>query len=190
MGSGKTTVADELARLGAFVIRADSLARQVLTPQYDRFLEILSQLDDSFGAANFMDGEILNRASLAKLAFKERESVEALNKIMHPHVARLFEREAAEAKGVAVYDVPLLFEAGLNKKVKKTIVVYAPEEVAIERAAKRLNISKSQAKERLKYQICIEKKKKLADYVIDNSASLGELIEETEKLYNKLLRYE
>ncbi len=193
MGSGKTTVAYLLEKRGACVIYADQLAREILEPQYSGFLSLKKQLVSLFGGDikedKLFNGDLLNRPLLANLVFHDREKLEQLNAIMHPEVGRLFrEKMKSEnsASKVIVYDIPLLFETGLAEKVKKTVVVYAPFEVALERATGRLGITKEEAKSRMDFQISIEKKAKMADYVVNNSGSREELEEQMDALWKYL----
>jgi len=196
IGSGKSSVADVLEKKGAFVIRADVLAAEALNPSYRNYnilKQKLCELLEFHGVGNRVDeiivkGEI-NRKKLGEIVFGNAELIRGLNDIVHPEVKEIFAREVARVKKkntIIVYDVPLLFETGLQQFLKKSVLVYAPEDVSIERAAIRLGISTDQVKKRLSYQISIEQKKDMADYVLDNSGNRKQLDTEVEKLWRYL----
>ncbi len=190
IGSGKSSAAGMLAAAGATVIDADALAREILEPDYTNSIEIHTQIKETFSRqrADLYHGGSLNRQALGQLVFGDEKQLQKLNEIMHPHVQLLFteKRRAVAPGGIIIYDVPLLFEVGLQRRLKKTIVVYCPEQVAIGRAAERLGVSEAQIKKRVGAQISIEEKKKQADYILDNSGSLEELEAQVKKLYQKI----
>ncbi|GAB4434573.1 MAG: dephospho-CoA kinase [Turneriella sp.] len=197
MGSGKSTVAELLRAEGAFVLDADELARFVIDPASPWYTQLRAKLIAAFEvfttAPLFSDDGKLDRALLASVTFGHQDRVRLLNNIMHPVIQREFATRLVQAEaGVpVVYDVPLLFETGLEKKLKATILVYAPEEVcvarAIERAAaKGLVLTAEDARQRLRSQISIEKKRELADYIIDNSGDFEALKPQVAGLYRRL----
>ncbi|MCS6985508.1 MAG: dephospho-CoA kinase [Leptospiraceae bacterium] len=191
LGSGKSTVAKILARLGAKVLDADSLAREVAQPQSPFYREIRQSLETEFfqekEALFFPDGQ-LNRGLLAAIAFASAEKTQKLNQIFHPAVEKLFEQKLSQLppQELIVYDVPLLFEAGLHKKLKGTIVVSCDQEKALERAQKRTGLSRQDLLKRLAHQIPLKEKCQMADYVIDNNGNLCQLYRQVKSLYPKL----
>lgn len=196
IGSGKSTVAGLFRELGAEVIDADELARYVVNPTAPYYAEIRTKLMNTFGRAAgepLFDAQgNLNRPLLGKLTFGDPAKVMALNQIMHPAIQQEFALRAGRAEGrVVIYDVPLLFEGGLDKFVKGKIVAYAPEALCVERAVKRAaakgeNLSADAVVARLRSQISIEKKRELADYIIDNSGDLEALKPQVAAVYRKL----
>ncbi|MDH4200924.1 MAG: dephospho-CoA kinase [Spirochaetia bacterium] len=196
IGSGKSTVADLLQQKGALIIRADVLVSQILDPQYGRHdvikNKIYTMIKKNRGkdqADVIFQGGKINRRKLAEIVFSGMKMTMELNKIMHPEVSRLFAKIIQSTpldKRIIIYDVPLLFETGLNKKVRKNIVVYAPEDIAIKRASQRMGLSIEEVKKRLKHQISIEEKRSMADYVLDNTGNLQDSGKETEKLWKYL----
>jgi dephospho-CoA kinase len=194
IGSGKSTVAQLLKEAYVPVIDADNLARRIFNPEYAGFSSILDQLNREFngelretGEKSFLLGKKeINRPLLAHLAFKDQSSVLKLNKVTHTHVQEQFKKEKSKmGKGIfpVVYDIPLLFEVGLEKAFLATVVVYAPEELCIKRAALRTGLSHAEIKKRINLQISIEKKKEMADIILDNSSDL----EHIESQINELL---
>ena len=187
IGSGKSTAAKFLSELGAYVIDADAIAKSIYDPCYENFAETKRQIILQFGP-NAFSGDLLNKQVLAEAAFKDHDYLEKLNAIIHPQVKQIFKSRLKEVpKGaLIVYDVPLLFEAELNDLVKAVILVYVPEELAVKRALLRNNQAEADIRARLKKQISIEKKRKMADYVIDNSGDLKSLYEKLNALYRNL----
>ncbi|MES0488877.1 MAG: dephospho-CoA kinase [Leptospirales bacterium] len=198
MGSGKTTVAAMLEDKGAILVRADELARYATTPEYEGYDRVRNNLTEQleplsqqrYGESIF-DGENLNRANTARLVFEDENALSILNTIIHREVGVQF-REAVDqtpANKMIVYDVPLLYEIKIEKLVKKVIVVYVPEEIAIARALARTKLTRMQVEKRLKKQISIEKKKEMADYVIDNRENLEQLKAQMDPLWLWLLKW-
>jgi len=181
IGSGKSTVADTLLSYGVPVIKADDLARIAISPEYINYNSILSLLKSKIeipSGISFIFNNKIDRSRLSSIIFNDENFRNQLNSIIHPEVQKLFlitkKRISKEQKQI-VYDIPLLFEGQLQSSFKKIVVVYCDEQVAIERAATRMNISREEVKKRLLCQISIEEKKKAADYLIDNNGSIGDL---------------
>lgn len=197
MGSGKSTAARLLSEAGAVVLDADTIAREVVDPHASSYADIKLKLIAAFEPLSqkplFEANGSLNRAALAKVAFADGAKTRILGEIMHPHIQAEFARRVAAIPHgkVIVYDVPLLFEGRLHELVKQTIVVYAPEEVCVGRAVARaaaqgLSLTPDEARARLRQQISIEKKRELADYVLDNSGDLAALKAQVTGLCQKL----
>lgn len=197
MGSGKSTVAELLRAEGAFVLDADEISRYVIDPASPWYTQLKAKLIAAFAVFAseplFGDDGRLNRAMVAKITFGNEDRVRLMNSIMHPVIQREFAGRLLRApEGVPVfYDVPLLFEGGLDQKVRATVLVYAPESVCIARAIARsaekgIVLTEEEARARLKSQISIEKKRELADYIIDNSGDMEALKPQVVGLYQRL----
>ncbi|MGD8695006.1 MAG: dephospho-CoA kinase, partial [Syntrophobacterales bacterium] len=134
IASGKSTVSEAFARLGAKVLDADKVAREVVMPGQPAWLK----LQQIFGPKYFLpDGEV-NRSKLRKLVFADPEKKSKLNAIVHPEVMkeinRRFEQLATSAQdAVVVVDVPLLLEVGVAHRFDRVIVVFVTENVQIKR---------------------------------------------------------
>lgn len=191
IGSGKSTAAQMFQSLGAEVISADELAREVVKLDSPFYQEIRCKLEKefffSFGNIFLPNGE-LNRAYLAEIAFSSQANTKKLNEIFHPPIAKLFQEKIKNIpkEKLIIYDVPLLFETGLEKKLKGVIVVSCSEDKALERVLQKRGFSKEQFYKRLAQQIPLKEKRKLADYVIDNNGSKEELFCQVKALYAKL----
>lgn len=197
MGSGKSTVAEIFSELGASVIDADEIARYVIHPTSSYYIQLKAKLIAAFAATAkgsiFLENGELDRSLLAKVIFTNDRRVSLLNSIMHPVIQREFARRvnALPEDAIIIYDVPLLFERGINKRTNASILVYAPEEVCIARALKRAaqtghTLTEADARARLANQISIEKKRGMADYIIDNSGEPERLNPQVSALYQKL----
>lgn len=191
MGSGKSTTASLFAKLGAAIIDADALARHVMQPEYTGYLEIRHQLEKRLQPFSdepfYKENGSLQRQVLAKTVFVCEQRVAILNEITHPHIASLFmQQEKSLLEKIVLYDVPLLFENKIYLHTKANIVVYAHEELCLQRALLRTSLPAAEIKKRIAKQISIEEKKKLADYVIENQASFSELRLEVEKVWKKI----
>jgi len=164
--SGKGTVCAMFGELGAEVIDTDLLAREIMEPGS----VVISQIESVFGQ-QFIDKDgSLKRRKLANHVFKDEALVEKLNAITHPAILDLV-IERSSGSGIYMVNTPLLFESGFDKYMDYNIVVAAFSDQVIERGIKRDNISSEEIKERLNHQIPLNEKKKLADYIVDNSGS-------------------
>lgn len=175
MGSGKSTVATRLAQLGATVIDADAIAREIVEPGQPA----LAELAERFGEEILTDDGALDRAELARRAFVDAESTEALNAITHPRIAErtaeYYRQAAAAAAPVVVYDMPLLFEKGLEADQDLVLVVHAPEELRIQRLVESRGVDREDAARRIAAQLDDATRIAKADVVLDNTASVAKL---------------
>ena len=175
MGSGKSTVATRLAQLGATVIDADAIAREIVEPGQPA----LAELAERFGEEILTDSGALDRAELARRAFVDAESTEALNAITHPRIAErtaeYYRQAAAAAAPVVVYDMPLLFEKGLEADQDLVLVVPAPEELRMQRMGESRGVDREDAARRIAAQLDDATRIAKADVVLDNTASVAKL---------------
>ncbi|HOK02126.1 MAG TPA: dephospho-CoA kinase [Spirochaetota bacterium] len=165
--SGKGTVCELFRELGASVIDTDLIAREIMEPGKKGLQDLIHEFGDSFIKS---DGT-LDRRAFANYVFSCEEKVRRLNEITHPIILNIV-LERSKGNGIYMINTPLLFESGFDRYMDKNIVVTAGDEQVILRGCKRDNISPEEIKERLKHQIPLNEKIKLADYVIDNSGSI------------------
>jgi dephospho-CoA kinase len=188
IASGKSTVSEAFARLGARVLDADKVAREVVLPGQPAWLK----LQQAFGPEYFLpDGEV-NRSKLRKLVFANPEKRSKLNAIVHPEVMkeinRRVEQLATSAQdAVVVVDVPLLLEVGVAHRFDRVIVVYVTENVQIKRLRQRDGLSLQGARRALSTQMALDMKVEHADYVIDNNGTLDETQAQVEEVWQNLL---
>jgi dephospho-CoA kinase len=188
IGSGKTTVADFLRELGAYVIDWDELARQAVRPHLPAWERIL----DHFGGDVLKEDLSIDRVKMSEIVFNDEKKLGLLNQIVHPEVskedARLTEEISKRSPGtLIVKDIPLLFEVSLTSSVDKIIVAYASEETRLRRLEGK-GVSREGALRRMRAQLSLEKKAKSADFVIDNDGSIEETRRQTEQVYSLLTK--
>jgi dephospho-CoA kinase len=169
LASGKSTVAARFRARGVAVIDADALAREVVAPG----TEGLRRVVEAFGPEVLDARGALDRARVGALVFGDEAKRRELNAIVHPRIAQLTVQRAAElaASGarVACYEAALLVEGGLADAFRPLVVVAAPEEVQLARAMARDGATEAEARARLRAQLPLADKLRVADYVIENT---------------------
>jgi dephospho-CoA kinase len=189
IATGKSTVSGIFRQAGAFIIDADDIAHRSIRKGMAAWWEVVTH----FGHAILRsDGEI-NRPLLGSIIFKEEEKKQILNQIVHPHVRREIARQLApieknHPRAVIILDIPLLIEVGWHRDVQEVILVYAPEEIQLNRLMARDGLSNEDALARIRAQMPIEEKKRQASIVIDNSGDLEITREKTLAVYDYLKR--
>lgn len=193
IGSGKSTVADMLRALGAVVIDADAIVRELQTPGSP----VLAEMIEAFGPQIVDGAGVLDREALGRIVFNDAEKRTRLGSIVHPHVGREMARrlEAARrgAASLVVLDVPLLLEgraagrASAAQPYEEVIVVWVPETVQLARLMHRDGRARDDALSRIRAQMPLDEKRALADHVIDNSGSLEETERQVRELYARLV---
>ncbi|AFE08387.1 dephospho-CoA kinase [Corallococcus coralloides DSM 2259] len=188
IASGKSTVSRMLRELGARVLDADVLAREVVEPGTPG----LKRIDERFPGVVGPDGR-LDRVKLGAHIFANAEERAALNAIVHPEVRALFlqKLQALEAEGVthAVYDVPLLIETGLHTAMEGVAVVWVPREVQKARLMTRDGLLADQAEARLQAQMPLDDKRAHATWVIDNSGAPEATRPQVEAVWRAMLAH-
>lgn len=180
IASGKSTAAKILESLGAAVVNADTLAREVVEPGREAWQEIIA----AFGSEILQSDRALDRQKLRTLIFNNPDARRKLESIIHPRVRALAERRIAEhgAAGyaVVVYEVPLLFEGRLHEWLRPVILIACDIEIQIERLQQRDGLDRVQAQKHIEAQMNLEEKRRLADYVIENNGNLEDLKRQVE----------
>jgi dephospho-CoA kinase len=188
IASGKSSVADSLVECGAVLVSADHLAREVVTSGSPT----LAKLVDSFGEEVLTPGGELNREALAQRVFADPLARRKLESITHPAIAHLAECRLAELRksphDLIVYEAPLLFEAGAESRVDQILVVMVEPAIQLARLQQRDNLGETEARQRIAAQWSQADKVQKADFVVDNSGSLGQLRATVAALYDYLTR--
>ena len=186
IASGKSTVADILRRLGAAVVNADVLAREVVEPGQDAWQEIVN----TFGAEVLQADKRLDRQRLRKIIFDDPDARKKLEAIIHPRVRALAEKRirenAAAGYAVVVYEVPLLFEGNIHHWVRPVILVACAPETQIKRLGQRDQVNESDAQKHIAAQMSLAEKRKLADYTIENDGTLEDLERQVREVLEKI----
>ena len=186
IASGKSTVAEILARQGAAIINADVLAREVVEPGHQAWTEIVN----TFGTAVLQPDRALDRQKLRAIIFDDPDARKKLESIIHPQVRALAEQRirehAAAGYAVIVYEVPLLFEGNLQEWLRPVILVACDVDTQRNRLQSRDNLSAAQAQKHIDAQMSLEAKRRLADYVIENNGSLEDLERQVQAVLEKI----
>lgn len=185
IASGKSTVSTHLRALGAHVLDADVLAREVVAPGSPGLTEVL----DAFPFARGADGG-LDRKALGAFVFQHPDARATLNQLLHPRIQQAFaaKTQALEAQGVTeiVYDAPLLIENGLHRGMDAVILVAVDPEVQVARLMARDGLSRADAAARLRSQLPLEEKRRYASHVVDNSGTVEETRGQVERIWRSL----
>ncbi|TKB57025.1 MAG: dephospho-CoA kinase [Nitrospira sp.] len=189
VATGKSTVAKMFKQCGAIVIDADELAHEVVKPGKPAWREIVGL----FGKAVLNQDRSLNRQALGNIVFRNPKKRRQLERIIHPRVAREQARLTKQAarkdpRAVVIYDVPLLFEAGIEKRVDHTIVVTADRETQIARLKTRNGLSRTNAIQRIRSQMPLSKKIRLANIEIDGTLPPRQAMQSIRRIYFDLLK--
>lgn len=190
IASGKSTVGFYLQSLGATVIDADRLAREIVLPNTPALKEIVF----SFGSGVLNEDGTLNREKLASIVFNDSQARKKLESITHPRIEeevnRLIEHFNKSApSSMLVLEIPLLIEVGWHKKVDQVWLVTVDERVQLKRLMQRDNLSLEQAKRRIASQMPQQEKRKYADVIIDNSNSPEKVREKIKGLWENLIGF-
>lgn len=182
IATGKSTVAKYFEEKKIPVICADEIAREITDSQ-----EILNQISSVFGNDVIFEKK-LDRKKMREIVFKDAESVEILNNITHPAIIKRIKEEIENKKQnpLLVVDIPLLFEGKYEFLVEKVLLITCKKHLQIERIKKRDSVSEESAKNVISRQMDIEKKEKLADFIIENNGTVEKLMEKTEKFLEKI----
>jgi dephospho-CoA kinase len=189
IATGKSTVSAMLAHLGARIIDADLLAREVVAPGQRAHAEIVQ----AFGPEVLQDDGYLDRKRLGAIVFADADKRKRLEQITHPairvrqeRILSVYEEEAFE--GVVVWDAALLLESGSATGMDRVVVVVADPTTELNRLMTRDGLGEEEARRRIASQMPVAEKAKLADYVIDNSGSRAETERQVREVYRTLLR--
>lgn len=186
IGSGKSSVAEIFESLGCASINADKMAHKVLEEE-----KIRLELKKMYGDTIFDDKGDVIKPKLAETAFKDKESLEKLNNLIHPKVINQVEllieyyKEQESVKAI-VLDIPLLMEVGWEKKCDLMVFVSCDLEKRQQRAAQRGEFFEKQLEMRENFQISLDKKEKIADYTVDNNSDLISLKKQVEGVFSAI----
>jgi dephospho-CoA kinase len=186
IGSGKSEVSRRLVSLGAVLVDADKVAREVVEPGTPGLAAVVEE----FGPEVLRPDGGLDREGLGAIVFADDAARERLNAIVHPLVGRRMQELVDEAPpdAIVIYDVPLLTENDLAGLYDLVVVVDAPEEQQVRRLTERRGMTEEAARARIAAQATRERRRAIADRVIDNSGSLESLTAQVDDLWAELTR--
>jgi len=182
-GTGKTTVVNYFKKFGAKIIDADKIAHRLIRPNSKVYRKIVG----IFGGGILKKNKSIDREKLSGIIFNDKDLLKKLNRSVHPEVIRVIQREIKQLAGkMIVLDVPLLFEAGLERLVDKTVVVKVSKAKQLARLAGKALFSKENILRRIKAQLPLSDKIRRADFVIDNNGTFEKTKEQVERLRRML----
>lgn len=186
IGSGKSEVSRRLVARGAVLVDADAVAREVVAPGTPGLAAVAAE----FGEQVLLPDGSLDRDRLGSIVFADDERRKALNAIVHPLVGTRMHELVQDApdEAIVVYDVPLLAENDLAGQYDVVVVVDAPVEVQLGRLTAQRGMTEEAAKARITAQATRERRRAVADRVIDNSGSLESLDAQVAELWAELTR--
>ena len=165
IGSGKSTIAKVFISMGFPVYNSDTRAKELINSNID----VIDSIKQEFGD-DIYSSEGLDRKKMASIVFSDSDKLQKLNSIVHPAVGLDFDKWAnSQNTSFVLKEAAILFETGIYKSLDKTILVTCPKEERINRVIKRDSATKEAIEARMNSQWSEEKKKELADYIIDNS---------------------
>jgi dephospho-CoA kinase len=181
---GKSTVSHMLVQRGAMLVDADRIAREVVEPGS----RVLQTVAERFGADVLLPDGSLHRKRLGEIVFGNPQALKDLQNLMHPSIRalmreRMNQYERLHPDKLVVVDVPLLYESGLEAMYEAVLVVYVPRPVQLERLMARDGMSLNEAEQRLNAQMDIERKRTLADILIDNQGNLAQTEDQVDKFW-------
>ncbi|NIO11962.1 MAG: dephospho-CoA kinase [Deltaproteobacteria bacterium] len=186
IATGKSVVTALFQELGAKVVDADEIAREIVKPGESAWQEIVQ----AFGRDVLNQDQTLNREKLRKLVFNDPAVRTKLNSIMHPRIRDRAQNKIAEltATGgeLVLYVAPLFFENHVHHWLRPVILVSCDLATQKRRLKARDGLTEEEVENHLRAQMSLEDKKKLADFVIDNSGELQELRPQVTKLWEIL----
>lgn len=190
IGTGKTTAADAFRKLGVPVVDADEIARAVVEPGSPALDEIRA----AFGPDLLNQEGGLDRAALSALVFGQPEKLHRLEEILHPLIAveakaRFSLAREKNPEGYVVYDVPLLFEKGMEEGFDLVVTVFAPPEEQKKRVMARSALGLEEIERRMAAQMSASKKAARSHVVLDNTGAPAELADQVAALAGAIDRH-
>lgn len=188
IASGKTMVSDRLAELGAVVIDADLLAREVVAPGTPALAAIVDRFGSAVLDGTAPEGPVLDRPALGRIVFADAAARRDLERIIHPAVrARAAELEAdAPERAVVVHVIPLLVETSQQRDFDLVVVVDVDHQTQVERLRARSSLTADEAEARLAAQAARAERLAAADRVLDNSGPVVALERQVDDLWSEL----
>jgi dephospho-CoA kinase len=189
IGAGKSEVTRRFAELGATIIDADALAREVVAVGTPGLAAVVAEFGEEMLAP---DGS-LDRDKLAALVFNDDDARQRLNGIVHPMVGErvmqlMTDAQENDPDGVVINDVPLIVEANVAERYDVIVVVDAPEQIQLDRLTGVRGMTEADAKARMSKQASRDERRRVAHYVIDNSGDLHALQTQVDEIWVELSR--
>jgi len=186
IATGKSTVASMLNRLGATIIDADQLAREIVQPDQEAWQDIVA----AFGTGILREDKTIDREKLRKIVFNDKNARMRLESITHPRIRALAQQKiqqlVSEGTELIIYEAPLLFENQVHLWLRPVIFVGCDLAIQKERLHKRDGLDEREIQQHLEAQMPLEDKRKLADFIIENNSDLEYLQQQVRDLWKRL----
>ncbi len=180
MGCGKSTALNAFKLAGAKTLDADKLAHFVL----ENDSEVISKVKELLGNDVYKDGKP-DRPEIAKIVFSSAQKLEALEKIIHPAIEKIWNSESEKENGIVVVEIPLLFEKKLEKNFDICVSIFCSENLRAKRLAER-GLTPQEISKRDAFQLPPAEKAKLADIVLFNEGDLNFLNKQADSVISRL----
>lgn len=186
IATGKSTAATILRELGASIVDADELAREIVRPGQGAWREIVN----AFGSRILRADKTIDREKLRRTIFQDEQARRRLESITHPRIRALAKQKikklAAEGAQIIIYDVPLLFENQVHHWLRPVILIACDSAIQKRRLQQRDGLSEREIEQHLSAQMPLGEKRKLADFVIENDGDLRELKRQVREVWEKI----
>ncbi len=183
IASGKSTVSNIFRSFGVEIADADIIAKKISERE-----DVIQEIEKIFGKDVLSAEGQIDRVKLKEVVFSDKNKLVQLNNIIHPKVMEEFKKikENTPKNDIIIFDIPLLFEARMDKMCDTVILVYAGRETQIERIKARDGVSRELAEKIIDAQMSLEDKKEKSDIHIENNGTQEELKKKVEDIYRKL----
>lgn len=183
IASGKSTVSNIFRKFGLKIIDADKVAKEISQRE-----DVEREIKNFFGPVIIKKDNQVDRAKLKEIVFSDEKKLKVLNSMIHPKIIFEFKKikEKSDKNDIIIFDVPLLFEVGMDKLCDKIILVFINREEQVRRIQERDKISKELCEKIIDAQLNLEEKIAKADIIIDNNGSLEELKIKVNNVYQEL----
>ncbi len=187
LATGKSMVSSMFVDLGAYLLDCDILAREVVEPGTKGQDMVIRE----FGGLALKPDGTLDRATLGEIVFDDPAKRKKLESILHPLIRKIIKTRSGkivdrDPGAVVLVDAIALFESGLNRMMEESVVVVCEEKIRKQRAIARGDLSVAQIDKRINAQWPLSKKAELADYIIDNSGSPEQTLEQVKTVWAKI----
>ena len=183
IASGKSTVSKIFRELGAEIIDADIKAKEISERE-----EVVKEIGNIFGKEVINSEVKIDRLKIKEIVFNNKEKLKKLNDLIHPKVMEEFKKikENTGKNDIIIFDVPLLFESGMDKMCDKIILVFTDKKIQIKRMLERDGITEELAEKIINSQMSLEEKLNKSQIHLENNGTLEDLREKSETIYREL----
>jgi len=188
IATGKTVVAEVFKSLGCYIEESDQIAHSLMAADKPAWKKIVAY----FGQKILKEDRSIDREKLGGIVFSDKKKLEFLNRTVHPLVLKqrkntINRLKKTRSQKIYISEAALTIEAGFTAFYDKIVLVWCRKNVQIDRLMKRDGIDRIQALSKINSQMPSQQKKKYADYIIDSSGSIGETIEQAERIFRNLM---